>query len=366
MLFYELMQAAIGQREKLSRNPSDKDWAKLFAISQKQAVVGVAFLALDKLSKDGQKPPKEILYGWIGQNERIRRQNDVTDKRCAEITRHFSDAGFRSCILKGQGNARMYPVPGSRTPGDIDIWVYGRTDTNSTHGKDIQLREDITRLVKQRCPEVFEQYHHIEFPIFDDVPVEVHYTPGQLLSPKYNKRFQNYCRDFCLRPDGLVAHDGFEAPSVEFNAVYQMAHIMIHFFIEGIGLRHFVDYYYVLTNVCLTNRTDVRDTLRYLGMEKFAKGVMWVEQHCFGLADEFLLFKPSEKTGRLILKEMECGGNFGHHDERYTFRRHGLLARGIADTARLLRLATLFPSESFWKIAKKIDNQKWKLAHLII
>ena len=53
--------------------------------------------------------------------------------------------------LKGQGNSLMYPVPECRTPGDIDIWVFGD-------------RKDITRFVKERTPNVFEQYHHIDFP----------------------------------------------------------------------------------------------------------------------------------------------------------------------------------------------------------
>jgi hypothetical protein len=46
-----------------------------------------------------------------------------------------------------------------------------------------------------------------------------------------------------------------DVPTAEFNAVFQMAHIMMHFFIEGIGLRHFVDYYYVLK--AYTNHTDI-------------------------------------------------------------------------------------------------------------
>jgi hypothetical protein len=31
---------------------------------------------------------------------------------------------FDACVLKGQGNALLYPDPLSRTPGDIDIYVH--------------------------------------------------------------------------------------------------------------------------------------------------------------------------------------------------------------------------------------------------
>ena len=40
----------------------------------------------------------------------------------------FEDEGHRTAILKGQANARLYPQPWSRQPGDIDIWVDGGKD----------------------------------------------------------------------------------------------------------------------------------------------------------------------------------------------------------------------------------------------
>lgn len=38
-----------------------------------------------------------------------------------QVSEWFRKKGFRTCILKGQGNALMYPNPYSRTPDDIDI-----------------------------------------------------------------------------------------------------------------------------------------------------------------------------------------------------------------------------------------------------
>ena len=113
-LFYELVQIALGQRELLSCTPSAAEWAELFSLAQKQAVTGVALNALEKMSQQGQKPPVNLLLEWIGLSEQIKAQNLLLNKRCGEITRLFSDAGFRTCILKGQGNALMYPDPLSR------------------------------------------------------------------------------------------------------------------------------------------------------------------------------------------------------------------------------------------------------------
>lgn len=348
--FYDIIQIALATRAKMSEILTDTEWNEVYAMAQKQAVAGFIFTILDEISKAGQKLPMDILYEWIGLYEQIRNKNQLLNERCKDITCFWVDKGFESCILKGQGNALMYKNPGGRTPGDIDIWVFGD-------------RNDITKIVKGRTPDVFEQYHHIDFPIYDDVTVEVHYIPGSLLIPKYNKRFLDWCNEQknFIKENRIETQYGFYVPSVEFNAVFQMVHIFTHFFTEGIGLRHFIDYFYVLKGMDDENRDEVCKKLRWLGLEKFAKGVMWIEKECLALVEPYLLFEPDEKIGVFIKKEMEEGGNFGQYDSRFTMRRHGILARGIADTGRLITLARMFPSESFWKVMEKIANQRWKL-----
>ena len=109
-LFYELIQVALGNRTVLSRTPSETEWRDLYKMCQKQSVVGVVFDALDDLNEQRQKPPLDFLYQWIGDAEQIKQQNLRVNRRCVEISRMFAEAGFKTCILKGQGNARMYDV----------------------------------------------------------------------------------------------------------------------------------------------------------------------------------------------------------------------------------------------------------------
>ena len=361
ILLFELIQVALGNKLVLSRTPSIEEWREIYHQSEKQAVLGICFQGLQQLKEQQQYPPKDLLFQWIAVAEQIKKQNILAFRKSSEITKLFAESGFRSCILKGQGNALMYPNPYSRTSGDIDIWVDGS-------------REEINNFVKTKLPDAFEQEHHIDFPIFKDVEVEVHYTPGTLLSPKCNRRFQQWCEELkdVLMPNEIDLPEGAGricVPTTEFNLVFQMAHIMIHFFIEGIGLRHFIDYYYVLrantnqrsTAVGKVNCTNITNLFEDFGLMRFARGVMWIEKDCLGLEDKYLLVEPDERRGKVILKEMLEGGNFGHHDERYKSRNKGYLARGITDVYRLLKLATVFPSESLWKIYRKVENQKWKL-----
>lgn len=351
MLFFELLQVTLGAKSVLSYTPSAEEWGEIYRQAEKQAVLGVFFQGVQQLKEQMQYPPKELLFQWIAVAELIKRQNVLAFRRSYEIVNLFAESGCRSCILKGQGNALMYTNPYSRMSGDIDIWV----DAS---------RNKINCFVKERFHEALEQEDHIEFPIFNDVEVEVHYKPCTLLSPSSNRKFQKWCHsvknDQMRNKVDLPADMGtICVPTAEFNVIYQMAHIMIHFFIEGIGLRHFIDYYYVLK--ANTNPTNIEKLFKKFGMMRFARGVMWVEKECFGLDDKYLLVEPDERRGKVILKEMLEGGNFGHHDERYKSRNKGYLARGVTDVYRLLKLATFFPSESLWKIYRKIENQKWKL-----
>lgn len=349
-LFYEIVQIALSQRQNLSGHPALEEWDILYQQTQRQAIVGFTLGALEVLSGQGLKPPFDLLCEWIGVSEQIKASNTLLNKRCRDITTFWADKGFESCILKGQGNALMYPTPQSRTPGDIDIWVFGD-------------RKNINRIVKERTSDVFEQYHHIDFPIYDDATVEVHYIPGSLLSPKYNKRFLDWCKEQkdIIKESRIETEYGFYVPSVEFNAVFQMVHIFTHFFTEGIGLRHFIDYFYVLKNLDVQKKNEISNTLIWLGLDKFARGVMWIEKECLALEEAYLLFEPDKNTGEFIKREMEEGGNFGQYDSRFTMRNKGVLARGIADTGRLITLVRMFPSESFWKMMEKIANQRWKL-----
>lgn len=354
-MLFELLQVALGNKDKLSHSPTEEEWTELFDDVQKQTVAGFAFVALEKLTAYGQKPPFPILCEWIGISEQIRSQNDLLNKRCVDVTKFFADAGFRTCILKGQGNAMMYPEPLLRTSGDIDVWVEGN-------------RNDIRKFVVSKYKYAQDGDVHIELPLFDDVSVEVHYIPSFNCVPKYDKRLQQWFKDHSDEQFSNEVNlfgnpeDNICVPTTHFNAVQQMSHIMVHFFVEGIGLRHFIDYFYVLKKIYDEKCSDDFETLfDSLGMLKFVRGVMWIERTILGLDEKYLLVKPDDRIGEVILKEIVEGGNFGVHDSRYAARNKGVLLRAGADLYRLLKLAYLFPEDVSWKVIDKIQNQRWKL-----
>ena len=154
-----------------------------------------------------------------------------------QVSEWFRKKGFRTCILKGQGNALMYPNPYSRTPGDIDIWVEGED-------------KRVISFVRSISPHEKACYHHIEFPSYKGVEVEVHYRPSFLLCFWHNRKLQKYyesVKEEQFSHRVMLGEQGEIAiPTVEFNLIFQLTHIYAHLMNEGIGLRQLVDYYYVL------------------------------------------------------------------------------------------------------------------------
>ena len=347
LLFYDLLQVALGEKEKLSYTPSDDEWEELFITSQKQTVAGFTFEALDKLSYNGQKIPAALLFEWIGVCEQIRQQNKLLNSRIVEIVERFEKDGFKSCILKGQGNAIIYPNPLSRTPGDIDIWLNGDKET-------------IISYVRSQFPMAGDNGIHLDYPIYDDVEVEVHYRPQYMACRKYDRRIDAFFqKEASLQFANLKELPGGEGkiavPLPYFNLIQQLAHLLGHFYAGGIGFRHLIDLYYVLKSIKSDNR-NYKELLDELGLLSFAEGVMWVEKTILGLDQSSLVAKPSETKGKLVLREIERGGNFGYYDKRNEMREKGVLVRAVMDSYRLFQLISIQPSEAIKRLQWKLSN----------
>ena len=343
-----LIRSAVRQEPLKPFSMTPWEYGEMMKEADKQSVSGLLIEALRNNNVTLQK--KCVIHMMKLQNAIIS-NNRLLNRRAVEVSKLFNDAGFRTCVIKGQGNTLFYPNPFSRIPGDIDLWVEGS-------------RKEISTFVKSLTPSAQDGMLHIDFPYFQDVDVEVHYWPSFMNRPKYNKRLRRWYSEhadpeFSHRVSLPETEGDLCISTPEFNVIQQLSHIMSHYFIEGIGLRQFVDYYYVLKNA---KRPDgIEALLHDMGMLKFARGVMWVEQQIFHLEDQYLLTSADEKIGKMILDEILQGGNFGWHDTRYHSRNRGLLTRGITDAYRLVKLSSTFPGESLWKIWGKILNQRWKL-----
>ena len=199
--------------------------------------MGVLFDGIKKLPAEHVGMEKELLLQWMAESQMLEKANVRLNDTAIQVSEWFRKKGFRTCILKGQGNALMYPNPYSRTPGDIDIWVEGGD-------------KRVISFVRSISPHEKACYHHIEFPSYKGMEVEVHYRPSFLLCFWHNRKLQKYyerVKEELFSHQVMLGEQGEIAiPTVEFNLIFQLTHIYAHLMNEGIGLKQLLDYYYVL------------------------------------------------------------------------------------------------------------------------
>ena len=244
--FFTFMKYCLGCKGNISRVVAGMNWQELYSFVSKQALLGLCFEGIERLGKEYPEELKqnsigrELLMTWMGKAQQIRRQNMKVNAVAGKLFAMLREDGMRCCVLKGQGNALMYPNPYSRTPGDIDVWIDASRERIMEYAqKKFELGDDI-------------RLQHLETSL-DGVPVELHFFPCSMNNPIYHARLQKWfrrnadlqCSNVVSLPDGA---GDIAIPTSSFNVVYQLTHLYHHFFDEGIGMRQIIDYFLVVND----------------------------------------------------------------------------------------------------------------------
>ena len=393
-IYYKFIQFALGTyegKEFLDGSALNGfDWQRFYDFAKKQTLEGIIMEGISRLPK-AVAPKQSLLMNWFMMSQNISRMNLMLNEATVGVYNRVKAAGYDCCILKGQANAAMYANPAARTPGDVDMWVNASRE---------EIRQLAQTLAKENGQIDEESYNHIALTT-NDISVELHYTPGFMANFTYNRRLQQWfrksidaqCRNMIALPDeaGEVA-----APTADFNAVYQLYHLYHHYFYEGVGLRQVVDYYYVMWNVecgmwseecgvknsSLDNSSsqakprtnqhstfNIQHSLTRLGLWHFAGAMMYVLNEVLGLPEEKMIAPMDKKRGEMLLNDILCGGNFGHHDERHAWGRdtydgngfkHGALGHNLLRLHRDLRLLKYYPSEALSEPIFRLWHYYWR------
>ena len=358
------LRYSLGDKADLSIVVAKIDWRQLYTFASNQAIIGICFDGIERLGNEypnelKQNPiGKDLLMTWMGAAQQIRRQNRKVNRVAAKLYSKFREDGLRCCILKGQGNALMYPNPYSRTPGDIDVWVNASREYLTEYAKRHFNQEDDIR------------FHHLEITM-DGVPVELHFFPCSMNNPIYHARLQKWfrrnadlqCSHIVGLPDGA---GDIAIPTSAFNVVYQLCHLYHHFFDEGIGMRQIIDYYYVVSmlNVNCEMLTCLPKELKYLGLWKFAGAVMYVLHEALGLSEKKMIAPMDEKRGELLLAEILEGGNFGRHFTKYGgFTHQNMGKKYFLKIWRNMHFVRFYPAEALSEPIFRTWHFFWRLKH---
>ena len=344
----DFLQYCLHDDMRIPESAGRIDWMKMMGVADSQGISGVIYTGIEKGCK-GLQIPMESLMEWVVYANQIENQNKALNRQCVKVVEELRAEGFECVVLKGQGNAVMYPRPLLRMSGDIDILV-----TN----KD---RQTIAAYVKEKKNVIAHHYQHIVYEE-DGFIVEIHFIPCSQNNPIYRRRLNRELmamvsdegRMMVELPDGVGS---IPVPTWTFNVVFQLAHMMHHFFGEGVGLKHMVDFYYLLTG-CPQEHEDLTERLKRLNLYAFAGAVMYVMKTTLGMDDRFLIVPVDERRGMALLKDIKRGGNFG--------RNHGPAGR-FASTRFFLRLRRNmryvrdYPAEVLWEPVYRTWHFIWRM-----
>ena len=418
--FFAFLKYCLGYKENMSRVIAGMNWHELYSFASKQALLGLCFEGIERLGEEYPEELKrnpigrELLMTWMGKAQRIRRQNMKVNAVAGKLFSMLREDGMRCCVLKGQGNALMYPNPYSRTPGDVDVWIEASRERILEYAqKKFELEDDI-------------RLQHLETSL-DGVPVELHFFPCSMNNPIYHARLQKWfrrnadlqCSHIVGLPDGA---GDIVIPTTAFNVVYQLCHLYHHFFDEGIGMRQIIDYFLVVNDFSKNEIVSSKITpslftlkegstfspspsssgsgdvtalrcseplrykdggpskvspgcagwdrlgyaceLKHLGLWKFAGAVMYVLHEALGLPEEKMIAPMDEKRGKLLLAEILNGGNFGRHFTKYGhFTQQGMAKKYFLKIWRNMHFVRYYPAEALSEPIFRTWHFFWRLKH---
>lgn len=216
--------------------PEGLDWEAVRMLARRQGVLSVALDGLNAMSLKGcrvtlfepQNRPERIEWlKSIGAAEAVYERHK---KNIESLSNALRERGADMLLLKGYVLSQCYPVPEHRQCGDIDIYLFGKSDIC-----DMMVREAGVKL-DDSGP------HHSVFRYNGDL-VENHYVILDQDSHKSNRivneMISGYLDD--CRPvrvgDGHVLMLPPDA-----QALHLIRHIGQHFAVENITLRHVMDW----------------------------------------------------------------------------------------------------------------------------
>lgn len=298
------------------RDLTARQWLQLLLLAQQQSVVGLTADAVSRLPEDCM-PPTDLHLQWFGYHRAIRSQQQLYAEARNEVLGWFEAAGIRCAVFKGDTVNALYPVPGLRMNGDVDLWF---PDADG---------------VQRAAALLHEKGHEVQFPgnhhallTYRDISFELHHDflnlPMAVRVPRT-----------LTRTDSPVFR-GWQL-NAEANTVMLLTHAAHHFIETGLGLRHLCDWTIWLYRYGSTPEVQRGlAEIRRIGAGVFLTEFTALSAYLLGLElpdHEHLIRRSRPARRERLLREMLLQGNLGkshlqqkqHHAHLAFFYLHSFL-----------------------------------------
>jgi len=318
-VFIELLRAGLWEKEARLSHYKDIDFSEVYRIAEEQSVQGIVLQGLEELRAKGIElsVPKVLLLQWIGEVQVIKQRNKEMNVFVAELIEKLRNADIYALLVKGQGIAQCYEKPLWRSSGDVDLFL-----NNENYKKAYKVLSKISMSVDEE-----DKYNlHLAMTI-DGWAVELHGTLRsglwQSLDHELDKVQNAVFYEGKVR-SWMNGRTQVFLPAADEDVVFVFAHILQHFYKEGIGLRQICDWCRLLwTYKDSLNHKLLESRIKSMGVMTEWKAFATLAVRYLGMPAEAMPFYSDDKKWkRKAVRVMEFvleTGNFGHNRD-YSYR----------------------------------------------
>ena len=239
--FFALLRAGLfhvhGEGYQDIRIDKTTDWYVVYRLAQEQSVQGLVLQGIEELKAKGIElgVPKTLLLQWIGEVQVLEQQNKAMNSFIEKLIRILRNADIYALLVKGQGIAQCYEKPLWRSSGDVDLFL-----SEDNYKKALQILSPLATSIEEENL----YYHHLAMTI-DGWSVELHGTLRSGLWQCIDRELDNVQYDVFYGGrvrSWMNSHTQVFLPGADEDVVFVFAHILQHFYKEGIGLRQICDW----------------------------------------------------------------------------------------------------------------------------
>ena len=228
--FLSLVKLGIGK--PVNSLPHLFDWSSIYALAAEQGLSAIIIDGIEKLPEQ-LRPPKSLTLQWIGEVlQSYEHRYPDYEKAIGELAGFYRTQGIKLMILKGYGLSLNYPKPNHRPCGDIDTWNFGKQqEADELLTKELGINVDTN------------EHHHTVF-YWKNYMVENHYDMLITSAVRTNSQLEPILKELAMDDSSFVEINGERVylPSANFNALFLLRHMLMHFVACGINLRNILDW----------------------------------------------------------------------------------------------------------------------------
>ena len=353
--FFALVKAGLWEQEARLSPYGEIDFKEIYRLAEEQSVTGLVAAGLEHIVD--LKAPKTVVLEFVGVTIQLEQHNKAMNEFIGNLINKLRAEDIYALLVKGQGIAQCYERPLWRACGDVDLLL---SDCN------YQKAKGLLRPLASSVDEENIYYQHLSMTI-DDWVVELHGTLRGGLWKRLDKTIDKAQSDIFYGGNVRSWQNGRTQvflPGINEDVVFVFAHILQHFFKEGIGLRQLCDWCRLMWKYrdCIDGKKleqQIRDmgvmsewrvfatfSVQYLGMPESAMPMFGSSIHEYKV-----------KASRVMEFVMETG-NFGHNRDYSYYEKYPYLVykaislwRHITDTFKYF---FVFPLDSIRVICGKI------------